>query len=56
MEKELMEIVKDYIQDTRVNTGIEYKYNLLVDILIESTRLNYNKTTLKSHSIEWLLV
>lgn len=47
MEKELLVFMRDYIQDTRANTGIEIKYDALIRALIENTRLNYSKNDLR---------
>ena len=47
MEKEFLVILRDYVQDTRVNARKELKYDALIRALIENTRLNYSKNDLR---------
>lgn len=47
MVKEFTELMKDYVQDTRVYSNVEYKFETIIDIILANTDLNYSKTDLR---------
>ena len=47
MVKEFTELMKDYVQDTRVYSNVEYKFDTIIDLILANTDLNYSKTDLR---------
>ena len=47
MVKEFTELVKDYVQDTRVYSNVEYKFDTIIDLILANADLNYSKTDLR---------
>lgn len=47
MVKEFTELMKDYVQDTRVYSNVEYKFETIIDLILANTDLSYNKTELR---------
>ena len=50
MVKEFTELMKDYVQDTRVYSNVEYKFETIIDLILSNTDLNYSKTDLRIKS------
>lgn len=47
MVKEFSELMKDYVQDTRIYSNVEYKFDTLIDLILANAEFNYNKTELR---------
>lgn len=47
MVKEFTELMKDYVQDTRIYSNVEFKFDTIIDLILINTELNYNKTELR---------
>lgn len=47
MVKEFTELMKDYVQDTRVYSNVEYKFETIIDLILANADLNYSKTELR---------
>ena len=47
MVKEFTELMKDYVQDTRVYSNVEYKFETIIDLILANADLNYSKTDLR---------
>ena len=47
MIKEFTELMKDYVQDTRVYSNVEYKFETIIDLILANADLNYSKTDLR---------
>lgn len=47
MVKEFAELMKDYVQDTRIYSNVEYKFETIIDLILANTDLNYSKTDLR---------
>ena len=47
MVKEFTELMKDYVQDRRVYSNVEYKFKTIIDLILANADLNYSKTELR---------